>query len=118
MARGRGWPEAGGDRCGRMSALEGADPPAFVPIAEMELPGDHNPGQAMRPETGLYSLDRQALVEKGGLATAKSKVFIFPFSVKYGLDSELSFQISAVGLSCKIIFILARAAVALSISWP
>jgi len=60
-----------------------------------------------------------ALVENGGFATTKSNVFSRPvLTVKCGLARVLSFQISAVGQSCSIMFIRARAAVALSISCP
>ena len=60
-----------------------------------------------------------ALMENGGLATTKSKVLSAPScSLKCGLARMLSCQISAVGQSCRIMFILASAAVALSISWP
>ncbi|MCY1302102.1 hypothetical protein D9M70_517450 [compost metagenome] len=61
----------------------------------------------------------QALVENGGLATMKSNNLSLPSgSLKCGADRVLSFQISAVGQSCRIMFILAKALVALSISWP
>ena len=60
-----------------------------------------------------------ALVEKGGLATTKSKVLSEPSGyLKKGDDRELSCTIIAVGQLCRIMFILASAAVALSISCP
>ncbi len=58
-------------------------------------------------------------MEKGGLATTKSKVLRRPsVALKCGLERVLSFQISAVGQSWRIMFIRASAAVALSISCP
>ena len=53
----------------------------------------------------------QALSENGGLATTKSKVLRPPSAfLKCGLDRVLSCQISAVGQSCRIMFIRASAA--------
>ena len=61
----------------------------------------------------------QLLVENGGLATAKSKVFRLPLECRQcGLVSVLPLQISAEGSSCKNMFIRESAQVALSISCP
>ncbi|MNN99767.1 hypothetical protein D3C81_2194970 [compost metagenome] len=80
------------------------------------------PKRSNSSSAGLKPL-LQALVENGGLATTKSKRLSWPLngpwaSVKYGAERLLSFQMVAVSQLCKIMFILAKALVALSISWP
>src|SRR5690554_7493805 len=77
--------------------------------------------QLKRPNSsscGLMPLV-QFLLENGGLATAKSKVFNWPLASFHCGDARvLPFQILAVALLCRIMFIRASALVALSISWP
>jgi hypothetical protein len=61
----------------------------------------------------------QLLVENGGLATTNSKVSRSPCSsLCFGSARLLPLSISASGASCRNMFILQSAHVALSISWP
>jgi hypothetical protein len=60
----------------------------------------------------------QRLSLNGGLATTKSKVLSAAPTLNWGSDSVLPCTISAVGLSCRIMFMRARPLVAASFSWP